>query len=463
MSLDQFKSEIELYRVFAKPTQKASDLRIPGHFKRYLTCQVDACGHKTRFHYDPCGESSIEIILKSPENRNICPFLSKSDVNSKKAVIEERVIGDLRFSIFPKAIEVNKVGELVQIEELIQGFKKNLFLLTRYNWKLQKSRLNFKKYKTCLAYQCADCDVSIRGVFERPALKLTFAGVHDHAAPRWNKKEEVKTLSNKMPDPYSAFNEFMCSRRPDIQDFRDKNVPTMQMFYKAAPRPTVPNMEALVEEAKSIGTILWVSSDHEYAFIRTQLMQEISKCTRSSGLCCMDTTYSFCQSYKCTALIVPMPGGSYPLAFLIHKQERKLAFQLFFELLFASDNAPFGGKKCPALIMTDDSKAEKAAIEQYCADAHHILCQNHVLQNVKSYHVPDGFKREFRSLANVLISGKTGEEVMNALELLEKMPGEGCAKLIRRIKQSAGGILHFARPHQYGACATNSMLALHTL
>ncbi|KAH8021050.1 hypothetical protein HPB51_012334 [Rhipicephalus microplus] len=95
----------------------------------------------------------------------------------------------------------------------------------------------------------------------------------------------------------------------------------------------------------------------------------------------VDSTAS-CDTTKCTATVVltATKAGAVPLAVLIHKEQSTDGYLAAFKLLKEAPPLCFGGQPAPQVLMSDNSSAEKTALQQTWPSARQLLCHFHVEQ-----------------------------------------------------------------------------------
>ncbi|KAH8040160.1 hypothetical protein HPB51_009538 [Rhipicephalus microplus] len=95
----------------------------------------------------------------------------------------------------------------------------------------------------------------------------------------------------------------------------------------------------------------------------------------------VDSTAS-CDTTKCTVTVVltATKAGAVPLAVLIHKEQSTDGYLATFKLLKEAHSLCFGGQPAPQVLMSDNSSAEKATLQQTWPSASQLLCHFHVAQ-----------------------------------------------------------------------------------
>ncbi|CAI6377696.1 unnamed protein product [Macrosiphum euphorbiae] len=122
-------------------------------------------------------------------------------------------------------------------------------------------------------------------------------------------------------------------------------------------------------------------TDPWVVLVVTPLNERAQKLKNSSEIIFMDSTSSCDVSMaSVTVLLTATKGGAVPIGVLIHKQQTAVAYEKGFKMLM--DNFPlcFNGLTYPKIIMTDDSMAEKKAIQEIWPQTTQILCIFHFLQ-----------------------------------------------------------------------------------
>ncbi|KAL1471134.1 hypothetical protein MTO96_040086, partial [Rhipicephalus appendiculatus] len=94
-----------------------------------------------------------------------------------------------------------------------------------------------------------------------------------------------------------------------------------------------------------------------------------------------DSTAS-CDTTKCTVtvVLVATKAGAVPIAVLLHNEQSTDGYLMAFGLLKDKFPACFGGLPAPQVFMTDNSAAEKAALQQTWPTVRQLLCHFHVAQ-----------------------------------------------------------------------------------
>ncbi|KAL3183302.1 hypothetical protein MRX96_000281 [Rhipicephalus microplus] len=95
----------------------------------------------------------------------------------------------------------------------------------------------------------------------------------------------------------------------------------------------------------------------------------------------VDSTAS-CDTTKCTSTVVltATKAGAVPLTVLILKEQSTDGYLAAFKLLKEAHPLCFGGQPAPQVPMSDESSAEKAALQQTWPSARQLLCHFHVAQ-----------------------------------------------------------------------------------
>ncbi|KAH8028364.1 hypothetical protein HPB51_016187 [Rhipicephalus microplus] len=113
----------------------------------------------------------------------------------------------------------------------------------------------------------------------------------------------------------------------------------------------------------------------------TPIMRRAHNLELAREIVFVDSTAS-CDTTKCTVTVVltATKAGAVPLAVLIHKEQSTDGYLAAFKLLKEAHPLCFGGQPAPQVLMSDNSSAEKAALQQTWPSARQLLCHFHVAQ-----------------------------------------------------------------------------------
>ncbi|KAH8029137.1 hypothetical protein HPB51_022953 [Rhipicephalus microplus] len=95
----------------------------------------------------------------------------------------------------------------------------------------------------------------------------------------------------------------------------------------------------------------------------------------------VDSTAS-CDTIKCTAtvMLTATKAGAVKLTVLIHKEQSTDGYLAPFKLFKEAHPLCFGGQPAPQVLISDNSSAEKAALQQTWPSERQLLCHFHVAQ-----------------------------------------------------------------------------------
>ncbi|XP_042147846.1 uncharacterized protein LOC120841334 [Ixodes scapularis] len=113
----------------------------------------------------------------------------------------------------------------------------------------------------------------------------------------------------------------------------------------------------------------------------TPIMRRAQALEAARDIVFIDSTSS-CDTTKCTVTVVLVAtmAGAVPLAVLLHNEQSTDGYSAAFKLLSGTHPLCFGGLSAPEVFMTDNSSAEKAALQETWPTARHLLCHFHVAQ-----------------------------------------------------------------------------------
>lgn len=133
---------------------------------------------------------------------------------------------------------------------------------------------------------------------------------------------------------------------------------------------------------KEKGHIIECISEPFAIAVVTPLMQRVHEIRSSSEICFMDSSSS-CddEGHVLTFILTATTIGALPLGFLITRGQSTACYAAGLSLLkrLLGEKA-FNGQLQPAIVMTDDSAAEKAAISEVWPQSRQLLCQFHIAQ-----------------------------------------------------------------------------------
>ncbi|KAM7294546.1 hypothetical protein ISCGN_024052 [Ixodes scapularis] len=113
----------------------------------------------------------------------------------------------------------------------------------------------------------------------------------------------------------------------------------------------------------------------------TPIMQRAQALDVAKDIVFIDSTSS-CDTTRCTVTVVLVAtmAGAVPVAVLVHNEQSTEGYLTAFKLLRDTHPLCFGGQSAPNVVMTDNSSAEKAAVQETWPTARQLLCHFHVAQ-----------------------------------------------------------------------------------
>ncbi|KAH9366838.1 hypothetical protein HPB48_022772 [Haemaphysalis longicornis] len=127
----------------------------------------------------------------------------------------------------------------------------------------------------------------------------------------------------------------------------------------------------------------WTSKDGSSwaVLVVTAIMSRTQALGTAKEMVFLDSTAS-CDETQSTVTVVltATPVGAMPLAVLLHSSQSTESYKAAFDLLKQSYPLCFGGVPAPQCFMTDNSAAERAALEATWPEATRLLCHFHVAQ-----------------------------------------------------------------------------------
>ncbi|KAH6933181.1 hypothetical protein HPB50_012789 [Hyalomma asiaticum] len=113
----------------------------------------------------------------------------------------------------------------------------------------------------------------------------------------------------------------------------------------------------------------------------TKIMQRTQSLESASEIIFLDSTASCDESQATVTVALPAtPVGALPVAVLMHNSQTTESYKTAFGLLKQKYPHCFGGLHTPQSFMTDNSAAEKAALQAVWPEATQLLCHFHVAQ-----------------------------------------------------------------------------------
>ncbi|KAH9366836.1 hypothetical protein HPB48_000037 [Haemaphysalis longicornis] len=127
----------------------------------------------------------------------------------------------------------------------------------------------------------------------------------------------------------------------------------------------------------------WTSKDGSSwaVLVVTAIMSRTQALGTAKEMVFLDSTAS-CDETQSTVTVVltATPVGAMPLAVLLHSSQSTESYKAAFDRSEAELSLCFGGAPAPQCFMTDNSAAERAALEATWPEATRLLCHFHVAQ-----------------------------------------------------------------------------------
>ncbi|CAN7949162.1 unnamed protein product, partial [Ixodes hexagonus] len=113
----------------------------------------------------------------------------------------------------------------------------------------------------------------------------------------------------------------------------------------------------------------------------TPLMKRVQETDAAKNIVFIDSTSSVDDSQSTTTvLLAATKAGAIPLAVVIHCSQSTQGYSTAFGLVKQNYPLCFGGASAPGAFMTDNSAAEKAALQATWPEGTQLLCHFHVAQ-----------------------------------------------------------------------------------
>ncbi|XP_029348367.1 uncharacterized protein LOC115034941 [Acyrthosiphon pisum] len=132
------------------------------------------------------------------------------------------------------------------------------------------------------------------------------------------------------------------------------------------------------------GVKILINEEPFAVVICTPLMQRAHKLPYSKDIVFSDSTASCdAHNHSITFMLTPCAVGAVPLAVIITKGQSMNDYKIGFELVkncVGPDG--FGGECFPKLFITDDSEAERQALQSVWPQSKQLLCRFHICQSV---------------------------------------------------------------------------------
>lgn len=115
--------------------------------------------------------------------------------------------------------------------------------------------------------------------------------------------------------------------------------------------------------------------------VATPIMQWAQALDVVKDIIFIDSTSSS-DTARCTVTVVlaATMAGAVPVVVLVHNEQSTEGYSTAFKLLRDTHPLCFGGQSAPKVVMTDNSSAEKAAVQKTWPTARQLLCHFHVAQ-----------------------------------------------------------------------------------
>lgn len=113
----------------------------------------------------------------------------------------------------------------------------------------------------------------------------------------------------------------------------------------------------------------------------TEIMKRVQGMNAAREIIFVDSTASCDKSQSSlTVVLAATTVGAMPLAVLLHSSQSTESYKAAFGLLKQTYPTCFGGAHAPQAFMTDNSVAEKAALQATWPEGEQLLCHFHVAQ-----------------------------------------------------------------------------------
>ncbi|XP_075752371.1 uncharacterized protein LOC142818051 [Rhipicephalus microplus] len=133
---------------------------------------------------------------------------------------------------------------------------------------------------------------------------------------------------------------------------------------------------------------------------------------------------------QATVVLTATKAGAVPLAVLIHKEQSTDGYLAAFKLLKEAPPLCFGGQPAPQVLMSDNSSAEKTALQQTWPSARQLLCHFHVEQaewrwlTTSHNSVDKDQRRQFMSAFQLVMYADTAEKLEAATAEMKALQHE---------------------------------------
>ena len=143
-------------------------------------------------------------------------------------------------------------------------------------------------------------------------------------------------------------------------------------------------MESKLETYRQAGSCIQFSRNPLAVCIVTPIMRRAHSLPQSASVVFVDSTASCdAENHSITFMLTSCAAGAVPLAMFITPGQTAADYTLAFSLLKAElQDELFNGRSCPSVFVTDDSEAERAALQAMWPAASRRLCLFHVPQAV---------------------------------------------------------------------------------
>ncbi|KAG0444722.1 hypothetical protein HPB47_013458 [Ixodes persulcatus] len=164
----------------------------------------------------------------------------------------------------------------------------------------------------------------------------------------------------------------------------------------------------------------------------TPIMRRTQGLDTARQIVFLDSTASCDESQSTvTVVLTATPAGAIPLAVLLHSSQNTESYTAAFRLLKQNYPSCFGGAHAPQTFMSDNSAAEKAALQATWPEANQLLCHFHVAQaewrwlQAARNNVSRDERRELMIAFQKIMYATSSDELDCAIEELRQMPHRG--------------------------------------
>ncbi|XP_059489178.1 uncharacterized protein LOC132204967 isoform X1 [Neocloeon triangulifer] len=188
--------------------------------------------------------------------------------------------------------------------------------------------------------------------------------------------------------------------------------------------------------------------------IVTPLMKRVQELPHSGETLFLDST-SHVDVTHCTftSMCSATKAGAMPLCILLQSHQTQTCYEMAFNLYKRECPKGFGGSEAPSVVMTDDSSAERKAVESVWPTARRLLCVFHVLSAEWKWLLSNCNKNDRQKLMNLYykaVYANTLEEFESASESILAQ-NEAHPKYVKRFQKFAKRVEEWAIYARVGA------------